>query len=1033
MQAQTLDGALVLELQPAYVSNVETFPLTIPSLNGASATDTLTIRPQAGATALSITSADTTAATVDLNGAQFVTIDGRPGGTGSNPGSGGGTASQLTIANTSTTGVALRFINEASTNTIRYITLQGVNTSATGGTVVFSTTTGANGNDNNTIDHCDIREGASTPANGIYALGSTGTTAQNNSGNTVANCNVFNFHSTSSDAAGVRLDGGNTFWNIVGNSYYQTAVRALSSGFVRPIYINSTSGTQFIVTGNFIGGSAPNADGSPWTTAGTTGLNAFEGIRVTVISGSVGSVQGNTIRNIVWKSSDTLPNDSPWTGIYFNTGSVDNGTLMGNTIGSGTGTSSISVTTSISEGTTFGIRVSTRGHGTLVNNTIGSITTNATDTNHSASLIGIQVFAHTVTIADNTVGSTTTPNSLNAVTSSGVTSSPQQVTGIENSSEVATISGNTVANLNNNYAGTSARGQIRGIMTTTFGDNTVTGNTIRNLSTTSRSTGSATTASILGISVRSSALSPTVSKNVVHSLSNTAASAPVVITGISCSGGASNAMKVIAGNLVHSLFIASTSSSSLLYGIAFYGGIFTAKNNVVRVGLDASGANTAGASLIRGIYDSAGTEGRNFHHNSVYVGGTQTSGASSTYAFLSTSVSNTRDFRNNIFVNARSNSGGIGKHYAVVYGGSGASPSGLTAGGNLFLASGTGGVLGNYGSDLTTLVAWQAATGQDATSLNTDPLFINPTGDAATVDLHIPANSPANHAGVAVGVTDDFDGDARSLVTPTIGADELFLPNIYVEQPAGTVLGDGVSVKDFGGVLANGGNGAAVFKITNTGTAPLTGLAVTLDGADAGDFGITQPGSTALAPGASAFFNGSFTPTVLAARAAAIHIASNVVGAKNPFDIALAGTGQTVFGVWAIANGVSTDPSANGGANVPAFAFGMVPGASGALVFNGSLGAGGTIGANGLPAAWLEMAGGGTDVRALFVRRKNAAAAGLTYGVAFSAALSTWNTSADVPAVLADDGMYQIVSVPFPAPFVAGGLGYFRVSVTLAP
>jgi len=136
VHAQTLGGALVLELQAGYVSTVETFPLVFTNL-GTTATNSLTVRPQLGATALAISSADTTAATVDLNGAQFVILDGRPGGLG--------TAKQLTIANTSTSGVALRFINEASSNAIQYITLQGVNTSATSGTVLFSTTTGTNG------------------------------------------------------------------------------------------------------------------------------------------------------------------------------------------------------------------------------------------------------------------------------------------------------------------------------------------------------------------------------------------------------------------------------------------------------------------------------------------------------------------------------------------------------------------------------------------------------------------------------------------------------------------------------------------------------------------------------------------------------------------------------------------------------------------------------------------------------------------------------------------------------------------------
>ncbi len=192
VKTQTLSGPLVLELQPTYLSTVETFPLVFSNLT-TTATNTLTVRPQTGAINLLITSADTTAATVDLNGGQFLTIDGRPGGVGSHAGSGGGAASQLTIANTYIFGRSLRFINEASGNTITYTTLQSGNTNANNGCVVFSTTTGANGNDNNVIDHCDIRDGASTPANSILSGGTVTTPAQNNSGNIVSNCNIFNF------------------------------------------------------------------------------------------------------------------------------------------------------------------------------------------------------------------------------------------------------------------------------------------------------------------------------------------------------------------------------------------------------------------------------------------------------------------------------------------------------------------------------------------------------------------------------------------------------------------------------------------------------------------------------------------------------------------------------------------------------------------------------------------------------------------------------------------------------------------------
>ncbi len=108
------------------------------------------------------------------------------------------------------------------------------------------------------------------------------------------------------------------------------------------------------------------------------------------------------------------------------------------------------------------------------------------------------------------------------------------------------------------------------------------------------------------------------------------------------------------------------------------------------------------------------------------------------------------------------------------YGGTTVNPAGLTANNNLFLASGTGGVLGRYNSaDHTTLAAWQTATGVGTASLNADPLYVNPTGTAATVDLHLQSTSPANNAGTPVAaVTIDVDGDVRSPSTPDIGADE---------------------------------------------------------------------------------------------------------------------------------------------------------------------------------------------------------------------------------------------------------------------
>ncbi|MCX6854663.1 MAG: hypothetical protein NTV80_07130 [Verrucomicrobia bacterium] len=146
---------------------------------------------------------------------------------------------------------------------------------------------------------------------------------------------------------------------------------------------------------------------------------------------------------------------------------------------------------------------------------------------------------------------------------------------------------------------------------------------------------------------------------------------------------------------------------------------------------------------------------------------------------------------------------------------------------------------------------------------------------------------------------------------------------------------------------------------------------------------------------------------------------------------------QQYFGTFAN-SGLTADTASFTGDGIPnllKFAFGADPRASGlsALVFNGSLAAGGIITATGTPTTVIEPTTNGLDFRALFVRRKDHVAAGLTYVPQFSADLTTWQNSAAVPTVLADDGTYQIVSVPYP-PFVGGKKArFFLISVTVTP
>lgn len=69
--------------------------------------------------------------------------------------------------------------------------------------------------------------------------------------------------------------------------------------------------------------------------------------------------------------------------------------------------------------------------------------------------------------------------------------------------------------------------------------------------------------------------------------------------------------------------------------------------------------------------------------------------------------------------------------------------------------------------------------------------------------------------------------------------------------------------------------------------------------------------------------------------------------------------------------------------------------------------------------------------RAVFSRRKDHLAAGITYSVEFSGDLVTWQTSGSTPSVLAQDEVAEVVSVPYPF-FVNGKKArFFRVRVEI--
>lgn len=154
------------------------------------------------------------------------------------------------------------------------------------------------------------------------------------------------------------------------------------------------------------------------------------------------------------------------------------------------------------------------------------------------------------------------------------------------------------------------------------------------------------------------------------------------------------------------------------------------------------------------------------YFNSIYIGGSLTSGSNSSTAIRKRDAATNFNIKNNILFNARTNAGGTANHYAIYV----SNTTGTLAFNyNDYFVNGTGGVLGYWSTaNQNTLADWQTASGQDANSISGDPKFVSAN------DLHIDVYqaSPVSNAGISIaGINEDIDGDLRQS-PPDIGADE---------------------------------------------------------------------------------------------------------------------------------------------------------------------------------------------------------------------------------------------------------------------
>ncbi len=770
-----INGAVIFELLNNYSSSGESFPITIGTISGSSATNTITIRPQTGATGLSIASANATA-TIDLNGATYLIIDGRPGGSGSR---------NLSIVNSNTTGLAIRFINEACYNTIKHTILAGQNTAPTGGVIFFGGTTGLRGNDSNVVDNCDIKDdGGNTPTTSVYSSGSTAGAAYYNSNNYITNCNISNFwNDASSEVNAFKISAGNTDWIITGNSMFQTSSRAPTSAFQLYFFnMNNNAANNHIMDNNYMGGTAPLCGGSPFT------VNASVGFRITGCYLSVGSTVASSFSGNTFANFDITSGTTAYPGIP---GVVSGPWLVGglfkvnnNTFGSMTGTGSIKVTNFANGSCVYpiGSTSTTGGVIEMKNNKFGGIDVQGSNSSISSSLQCISI-TNTTSSTTYLIDSNTIGNELpeNLICSTPTTSSTIQIVmGIYNASATANINAryNIIRNLKNNASGSGSGINYftHGIDIGAGGTDTISNNQIYNLHNSAlyqnNNTGSS---AIIGIRLTPNSSGNVLSQNLIYGLTHTNNAA----SSISAIGIIINTMtnSRVDRNFIHSLSTNATGINASLDGINIGGGTQRVFNNMIRIGLDTGGVSNPNGLSIHGIVKITGS--LSLLNNSVFIGGTGVaSNAVNTFAYQSVAVGSDSIY-NNIFSNVRSNTGTGGNHFAIGIAGS----TGLIEDYNIFWANGNGGSLGLFNTTpISTIGSWYSTTGVDANSSNSNPGFKTPLGNYKTVDLHLSGTSIKGTPNS--NLSSDFDNDIRNS-PPDIGADEI--PNdigvIAIDSP----------------------------------------------------------------------------------------------------------------------------------------------------------------------------------------------------------------------------------------------------------
>jgi hypothetical protein len=454
--ACTAADVYIIDIRSDYVQ--EPLPIVLTALTNKSAVNTVTIRPQSGVAGLSLTNAGVESYIFQFSGANYVILDGRPGGSGS---------SDFTISNNQTAAGthAIRLDGSCSNITKGSNSATTVGSGGTAGAVFQIGDGGSPTMSAITIDNCTITKGTGgTPSN----LFTSYTTSGSISGVTIGNNNFIDF-----TYRAITFSTGSTASTVSGNHFYQTA-SFTPTATKPPSFVRLVAGSTYTITGNYMGGRAVSCGGAAFTVS--TSTEEFVAISCNSSIAGTNTIHSNVIQNIAFTTTQSTSPAFSFINIQGGGGTYNIGDSSNkNTFGATTGTGSVVITDNGTSSTASIALIYSAGTG-IVNvnyNDFGAIT--LAGTNLVGSFMALYSSSSAaVTFSNNTVGNTTANNMSDGIARTGAI----YYGVLHSSSGTLTASSNTIRNFS--ITGASS-GNSYGFYTTSASSVTISSNSFSNI------------------------------------------------------------------------------------------------------------------------------------------------------------------------------------------------------------------------------------------------------------------------------------------------------------------------------------------------------------------------------------------------------------------------------------------------------------------------------------------------------------------------------------------------------------------------